>query len=92
MPLHHRGPTDGRGTAFQEARRGVSPSLKLFVLAQTIALGVPAGRRKREEGQTMAEYSVALTMITILVIGAISLLSDHVRNVISTVTGVLPGH
>ncbi|MDP9307532.1 MAG: hypothetical protein M3P15_04400 [Actinomycetota bacterium] len=70
----------------------MSPSLKLFVLAQTIAPGVPAGRREREEGQTMAEYSVALTLITILVIGAISMLSDHVRNVISTVSGVLPGH
>ncbi len=40
----------------------------------------------------MAEYSVALTLITILVIGAISMLSDHVRNVISTVSSVLPGH
>ncbi len=92
MPLHHQRPTDGRGTAFQDARRGVSPSLKLFVLAQTIAPGVPAGQRKREEGQTMAEYSVALTLITILVIGAISILSDHVRNVISIVSGVLPGN
>ena len=70
----------------------MSPSLKLFVWAQTITLGVPAGQREREKGQTMAEYSVALTLITILVIGAISMLSDHVRNVISTVSGVLPGH
>lgn len=40
----------------------------------------------------MAEYSVALTLITILVIGAISMLSDHVRNVISAVSSALPGH
>ena len=39
----------------------------------------------------MAEYSVALTIITILVIGDL-VLSDHMRNVISTVSSVLPGH
>ena len=40
----------------------------------------------------MAEYSVALTVITIAVIGAISLLSDHVLSVISTVSETLTGH
>ncbi len=92
LPLHHQRPTDGPGTAFQEARRGVSPSLKLFVWAQTIAPGAAAERGEREEGQTMAEYSVALTVITIAVIGAISLLSDHVLSVISTVSDTLTGH
>lgn len=70
----------------------MSPSLKLFVWAQTVAPGAAVERGEREEGQTMAEYSVALTLITILVIGAISMLSDHVRNVISTVSDTLPGH
>jgi Flp pilus assembly pilin Flp len=60
-------------------------------LGTTIAPGVPAGQPEREEGQTMAEYSVALTIITILVIGDL-VLSDHMRNVISTVSSVLPGH
>jgi len=92
LPLHHQRPTDGRGTAFQDARRGVSPSLKLFVLHRRLHPAYPPGSPKREEGQTMAEYSVALTLITILVIGAISMLSVHVRNVISIVSGVLPGN
>lgn len=32
-------------------------------------------RLKREEGQTMAEYAVVLAVVTLLVIGAITLLS-----------------
>jgi Flp pilus assembly pilin Flp len=49
-------------------------------------------RRRREEGQTMAEYTVGLSVITIVVITAISLLSDRVLNTITGVANVLPGH
>jgi hypothetical protein len=38
--------------------------LKLFILAQVAA----ASLRKREEGQTMAEYGIVLAVITIAVI------------------------
>jgi Flp pilus assembly pilin Flp len=48
--------------------------------------------REREEGQTMAEYGVALTIITIVILTAISLLSDRVVNTINTVANVLPGN
>jgi Flp pilus assembly pilin Flp len=48
--------------------------------------------RGREEGQTMAEYTVGLSVITIVVITAISLLSDRVLNTITGVANVLPGH
>jgi Flp pilus assembly pilin Flp len=67
----------------------VNPSLKLFAFAQAYA-GAAAELRKREEGQTMAEYGVALAVITVVVITAISLLSGKVRNAISRVTDVLP--
>jgi Flp pilus assembly pilin Flp len=57
--------------------------LKLFTFVQ-----VPA---KREEGQTMAEYGVVLAVITLAVIGAITLLSDNVRNALEQVAGIMPG-
>jgi Flp pilus assembly pilin Flp len=61
--------------------------LKLFTFVQTAAYSL----RNREEGQTMAEYGVVLAVITLAVIGAITLLSDNVRNAIENVAGVLPG-
>ena len=57
--------------------------LKLFTFVQVAA--------KREEGQTMAEYGVVLAVITLAVIGAITLLSDNVRAAIENVAGILPG-
>jgi Flp pilus assembly pilin Flp len=46
--------------------------------------------RRREEGQTMAEYGVVLAVITLAVVGAITLLSDNVRSAIENVAGILP--
>ena len=46
--------------------------------------------RKREEGQTMAEYGVVLAVIVLAVIGAITLLSDNVRSAIESVANILP--
>jgi Flp pilus assembly pilin Flp len=64
--------------------------LKLFAFAHshTAAAVEPC---KRDEGQTMAEYAVALTIITIAAITAISLLSGKVVDSISAVADVLPG-
>jgi Flp pilus assembly pilin Flp len=39
----------------------------------------------------MAEYGVVLAVITLAVIGAITLLSDNVRNALENVAGILPG-
>ena len=46
---------------------------------------------KREEGQTMAEYGIVLAVIVLAVIASITLLSDHVRNAITSVANILPG-
>jgi Flp pilus assembly pilin Flp len=68
----------------------VNPLLKLFAFAQ--AYTAAAGElRKREEGQTMAEYGVVLAVITLAVITAITLLSTNVRSAISSVANILPG-
>ena len=39
----------------------------------------------------MAEYGVVLAVITLAVIGAIMLLSSHVRDAITSVANLLPG-
>ena len=60
--------------------------LKLFVSLQNQLASL-----RNEEGQTMAEYGVVLAVITLAVIGAITLLSDNVRNAIENVAGIMPG-
>jgi Flp pilus assembly pilin Flp len=59
--------------------------LKLFTYVQAFA----AGLRDREEGQTMAEYAVVLAVITALVIGAITLLSNNIDGALRGVAGLL---
>jgi Flp pilus assembly pilin Flp len=65
--------------------------LKPFAFTQAFAGSAVDALRRREEGQTMAEYGVVLAVITLAVVAAISLLSDNVRNAIENVAGVLPG-
>jgi Flp pilus assembly pilin Flp len=50
-----------------------------------------AAHRRREDGQTMAEYGVVLSVITLLVIGSITLLSDNVVSALQSVASVIPG-
>jgi Flp pilus assembly pilin Flp len=45
--------------------------------------------RKREEGQTMAEYGVVLAVITIGVVAALGLLSGAISDAINRVIGFL---
>ena len=46
-------------------------------------------RVRRDEGQTMAEYAVVLAVVTLLVIGAITLLSTNIGNEITKIAGIL---
>ena len=64
--------------------------LKLFAFTQVFATDVANALNRREEGQTMAEYGVVLAVITIAVVGAISLLSSNVRSAIESVANILP--
>jgi len=43
----------------------------------------------REDGQTMAEYGIVLSVIAIAVLGALALLSGSVVNVLGRVAGYL---
>ena len=60
--------------------------LKPFMFFQLIA----ASLHEREEGQTMAEYGVVLAVITIAVIGAITLLAGNVSNALNAVANIMP--
>lgn len=42
-----------------------------------------------DEGQTMAEYAVVLGVITVAVVGALTLLSGTISDVISSVTSAM---
>jgi len=46
--------------------------------------------RRREEGQTMAEYGVVLAVITIGVLVALTALSGGISGALDRVTGILP--
>jgi Flp pilus assembly pilin Flp len=65
----------------------VNPLLKLFAFAQVYA----AELRRREEGQTMAEYGVVLAVMTLAVIAAMTLLAGRVRGALTSVADLLPG-
>ena len=45
--------------------------------------------RKREEGQTMAEYAVVLAVITVATVGVFTALSGGISGAINNVTGIL---
>ncbi len=44
----------------------------------------------REDGQTMAEYSIILAVITPAIVLAVSLLSDRVAGLFSALPGLIP--
>ena len=58
--------------------------LKLAAYVQTLL-----GRYNREEGQTMAEYAVILTVISALVLAALLLLGTNITAVINRIAGTI---
>jgi Flp pilus assembly pilin Flp len=62
-------------------RREVKQVLRLFDLF--------VSARKREEGQTMAEYGVVLAVITIAVFGALALLSGNIVGALNRVAAYI---
>lgn len=65
--------------------------LKLVTMAQAYAAHSWYALRDREEGQTMAEYGVILAVITVGIIAALVLLSDGIRDAITSVVSRLRG-
>jgi Flp pilus assembly pilin Flp len=65
--------------------------LKLFALAQAFYRDAADAFRRREEAQTMAEYGVILSVITVAIITAVSVLSGNVQSAFEAVAGLVPG-
>ena len=64
---------------------------KPFAFTQAFAKRWVDALRRREEGQTMAEYGVVLAVITLAVVGSMTLLSDNMRSALESVASILPG-
>jgi Flp pilus assembly pilin Flp len=73
----------GAQSAFETRRGGES------IVTFTDLVAYLRARFGVEEGQTMAEYGVVLAVITLLVVGAIGLLSGAIAGALDTVRGYL---
>ena len=65
--------------------------LKLFAFMQAFAASTADALERREEGQTMAEYGVVLTVITLAVVVSLTLLSASIRGGLENIASLLPG-
>ena len=63
--------------------------LKLTAYVHAWALEAADALRRREEGQTMAEYGVILAVITAAIIAALVLLSGNIANVLGRVASAI---
>jgi Flp pilus assembly pilin Flp len=79
-----RGPLD-------DAKGGEQLVLKLLAFTQAFAAGPADALRRREDGQTMAEYGVLLALMTLAVVASMTMLSDNMRSALESVAGILPG-
>ncbi len=61
--------------------------MQTMTLAEAVVLF--KAHRKRQEGQTMAEYAVVLGVITLAVVGVFTALAGGIKGAISSVTGVI---
>jgi Flp pilus assembly pilin Flp len=50
----------------------------------------PAPFCRDERGQTMAEYGVVLALVTLAVVGAMTMLSSNIGAALEAVGGILP--
>ena len=89
MAHRHRPTNRNQQATLPDDVKGGELVLKLFAFMQAFAADAASSLR-REDGQTMAEYGVVLSVITLAVIAAITLLSDNVRSAIENVAGILP--
>jgi Flp pilus assembly pilin Flp len=65
----------------------VNHLLNLLVRLQTTL----ADLRRREDGQTMAEYGVVLGVLTIALVAVFGFLADDIEAAIDAIRAVLPG-
>jgi Flp pilus assembly pilin Flp len=81
---HHHCLSSRAASALEHSRKGVNP-----LLSFTDWVHYLRARFNVEEGQTMAEYGVVLAVITVLIIGALTLLSDGIRAAVLRVADIV---
>ena len=64
--------------------------LKLFVTTQTRVMDAVDSLRENEKGQTMAEYGVVLTVITIGIVTAFAVFAGRIELSILRVVKLIP--
>jgi Flp pilus assembly pilin Flp len=80
------GDRSGRGpSSFESRGREVKSVWTFSDLRELFSL-----LRRREEGQTMAEYGIVLAVITIAAVGVFTALSGGIQGAVSRVTNLLP--
>jgi Flp pilus assembly pilin Flp len=52
-------------------------------------VGVRLDELRGDAGQTMAEYAVALTVLTVIIVAGLALMSAAVTNTLVSVVGIL---
>ena len=93
MPILHRGMATGplpyQGAVYSATNEVASDRSTGGNKTMTFLEGFDLIRwaRKRQDGQTMAEYAVVLGVITLAVVGVFTALSGGISGAISTVTG-----
>lgn len=56
-----------------------------------VQVDLASSRLQREDGQTMAEYSVVISVITLAVVAVFAFLAGGIEGAITTVIGLIPG-
>lgn len=54
-------------------------------------LGGLAARMRREDGQTLAEYALLLTLIVVVTVGVVAALGGNIAGIFTSVTNSLGG-
>jgi Flp pilus assembly pilin Flp len=84
----HR-PTETVLTALPDQSKGGELVLKLFAFTPAFATSAVDNLRRREDGQTMAEYGVVLAVMTLAVVGAMTLLSNNLQGAFESIASIL---
>jgi Flp pilus assembly pilin Flp len=75
-------------------KKGTAPSLQQGIAGNRLQADDLTVRTlldwQREDGQTMAEYSIILAVITPAIVLTISLLSDRIAGLFSSLPGLIP--
>jgi Flp pilus assembly pilin Flp len=62
-----------------------------MVLAYIRALDLMQGRLRRQEGQALVEYALIISLVAILLIGALTFMKDQIAATFTKIGDSIPG-